>query len=378
VTGPGPSLRRILAVARKEAMHVRRDGRSLALAFLLPMVLMVLFGAALSLDVDRVPLAVLDLDGTAQSGALTARLTGSPYFALARWAGSERDIDEAIDRREALLGLTIPLGFGRDLAGGRAATVAVAADGSDSMTAQFALGYARAIVGAFGAEAAAARAPGRPPGGAEARSRAWYNPGLKSRIFTVSGLIPLIMIIIGGMLTALCIAREWERGTMEQLLATPVRREEILIGKFLPYFAIGIFDLLAAILVAVHGFGVPLRGSPLLLAGLSSLFLAGALGQGLLISSLSRNQLLANQLALLTTFLPAFLLSGFFAPITNMPVVIQAVTYLLPARYAMDIARGIMLKGVGIGALWPQVAALFLYTGVMFFLARAAFKRRID
>jgi ABC-2 type transport system permease protein len=367
------SLRRILAIARKEAMQIRRDGRSLALAFLFPLVLMVLFGSALSLDVDRVPLAVLDRDGTFQSADLIARFTGSPYFTLARRAGSEREIDDAIDRRVALLALMIPAGFGADVLSGRTAQVLAASDGSDAMTAQFALGYARGIAAAWNAEVR----PRSYPSAVDLRARAWYNPGLKSRIFTVSGLIALVMIIVGAILTALCVAREWERGTMEQLLATPVRQGEILAGKFLPYFAIGVFDLVAAILLAMWGFGVPLRGSPLLLASLSSLFLAGALAQGILISSATRNQLMANQLALLTSFLPAFLLSGFFAPIINMPPVIRAITYLLPARYAMEISRGIMLKGVGLETLWPQALALFAYTSLMFLLARRAFARKL-
>ncbi len=363
-----------MAVARKEAYQIRRDPRSLALAFLFPVVLMVLFGAALSLDVDRVPLALLDRDGTAQSRDLAAAFTGSRYFSLAAVVEDEAHLDRAIDRRDALLGLVIPPGFGREVLSRGRPAVQVAADGSDSMTAQFALGYARAVAQRYSAEAM----PAPPIPRVTAEARAWYNASLKSRVFTVSGLLALVMIIIGSMLTALCVAREWERGTMEQLLATPVKREEILLGKVLTYLAIGVFDLLAGILLAVWVFGVPMRGSPLLLTALSSLFLAGALGQGILISSVSRNQLLANQLAFLTTFLPAFLLSGFFAPISNMPAVLQAITYLLPARYSMEICRGIMLKGVGMGALWPQALFLLLYTALMLFLARASFRRTLE
>jgi ABC-2 type transport system permease protein len=249
----------------------------------------------------------------------------------------------------------------------------VVADGSDSLTAQIALGYSRSIIQGY--------IPGRTSRGipppTEARIRVWYNPDLKSSVFTVSGLIALIMIIIGAVLTSLTLAREWERGTMEQLITTPVRTPEILIGKFLPYFAIGLIDLLVGIFLAVIVFNVPLRGSLPLLVLLSALFLAGALGQGLLISAFSRNQLLANQLAILTSFLPAFLLSGFFAPISNMPVVIQALTYIVPARYAMTICRGIMLKGVGLFVLWPQVLFLALYGITITLLTVKVFKRKL-
>ena len=368
------SFRRIRAVAVKEIIQIKRDPGSLALAFLLPVILMVLFGSALSLDLDRVTIAVLDRDRTPQSRELTAAFSGSGYFSVVTEVDREGELDRLLDRRLALMALVINPDFGNNLSSGKPARVQVIADGSDSLTAQIALGYSRALIQGYNPLPTDRTGPSL----TDARIRIWYNPELKSRVFTVSGLIALIMIIIGAVLTSLTLAKEWERGTMEQLITTPVRTSEILIGKFLPYFGIGLLDLLLGIFLAVIVFHVPLKGSLLLLIILSALFLAGALGQGLFISAFARNQLLANQLAIVTSFLPAFLLSGFFAPISNMPVVIQALTFLIPARYAMTICRGIMLKGVGLFVLWPQVLFLLIYSIVITLLTVKVFKRKLS
>jgi ABC-2 type transport system permease protein len=367
------SVRRTMAIAVKEYIHIRRDPRSLALAFLLPVVLMVLFGSALSLDLDRVPFAVLDRDQSVQSRDLAAAFSGSRYFSFTGDIKQEEEIDRLLDHRLVLMILVIHPGFGSDILNRKPAAVQIIVDGSDSLTAQLALGYSRSLVGGY-------RPKGTPQTAfrpIDARIRVWYNPELKSATFTVSGLIALIMIIVGAVLTSLTLAREWERGTMEQLVTTPVRTAEILIGKFLPYFIIGIIDLLLGIILAIAAFDVPLKGSALLLIILSALFLAGALGQGLFISAFARNQLLANQLAIITSFLPAFLLSGFFAPISNMPLPVQAVTYAVPARYAMTICRGIMLKGVGLTVLWPEALFLLIYCTIITFLTLRIFKRKI-
>jgi ABC-2 type transport system permease protein len=366
------SIKRALAMARKETIHIRRDRRSLALAFLLPLILFMLFGYALSFDVDRVPFVDLDRDRTPQSRQIIEAFNGSPYFSLVGAVYTERELDRALDRRDALIGLIMQQGLARDRLTGVPAKVQLLADGSDSVTAQLAIGYAQGIATAQGA----ALIP-QDRGSVDARVRILYNPELKSRIFTVSGLVALIMIIIGAVLTSLTIAREWERGTMEQIIATRVSPGEILLGKFIPYFAIGLLDLAGGITLAVVVFDVPLKGSIVLLMALSALFLAVALGQGLLISTVSRNQLLANQMALLTSFLPAFLLSGFFAPIDNMPAAVRFITYFIPARYAMTICRGIMLKGVGISILWPDALALGAFALILFMLAQKKFVRRI-
>jgi len=366
------SFRRALTMARKESVHIRRDPRSLSLAFLLPLILFILFGYALSFDLDKVPFVVQDMDSTPQSRDIIQTFDGSPYFSLVGSVRTGTEMDAALNRRMALIGLRIPVGFGADILRGEAAPLQILADGSDSVTAQLGVGYAKAIAGGIIFKADEAWTPPL-----DVRMRVLYNPTLKSRIFTVSGLIALIMIIIGAVLTSLTIAREWERGTMEQVIATRVTPGEILMGKFLPYFFIGLLDLALGIVMSVAVFHVPLKGSIFLLLCLSSLFLTVALGQGLLISSLTRNQLLANQLALVTSFLPAFLLSGFFAPIDNMPAVIRGITYLVPARYAMEICRGIMLKGIGLSVLWPDALALTVFVLILFFLAWVKFPRRI-
>lgn len=366
------SITRTLAMARKEMIHIQRDPRSLALAFVLPLVLFILFGYALSFDVDRVPLVVLDRDQTPQSREVIEAFNGSTYFSLIGAVDTEDELNRALDRRDALIGMTLQHGFAADRLSGVPTSVQLVADGSDSVSAQLAIGYAQGIAAGLNAAVSTGN-----KSLVDARVRILYNPELRSRIFTVSGLVALIMIIIGAVLTSLTIAREWERGTMEQIIATRVTPGEILLGKFLPYFAIGLMDLAVGITMAVLVFNVPLHGSLILLMILSSLFLAVALGQGLLISTISRNQLLANQLALLTSFLPAFLLSGFFAPIDNMPAAIRFITYLVPARYAMTICRGIMLKGVGLSILWPDAMALGAFGAVLFLLAQRKFVRRI-
>ncbi len=359
-------------MARKEMIHIRRDPRSLALAFLLPLILFVLFGYALSFDVDRVPFVVYDPDRTPQSREIIRGFDGSPYFSMTGVVESQEEMEAVLDQRKALVGLSFQPGFAADLLSGSPADVQLLADGSDSVTSQLAVGYARAIF-----ERISTRTERTGSGSLDVRVRVLYNPVLKSRIFTVSGLIALIMIIIGAVLTSLTIAREWERGTMEQIIATRVTPGEILLGKFLPYFIIGLLDMALGIVMAVIVFQVPLKGSLVLLMCLSALFLTVALGQGLLISTITRNQLLANQLALVTSFLPAFLLSGFFAPIDNMPAVIRLITYLVPARYAMTICRSVMLKGVGISVLWPDALALTGFALILFAVARKKFPRRI-
>jgi len=209
------------------------------------------------------------------------------------------------------------------------------------------------------------------------RSRIWFNMGLNSRWFIVPGVIAMIIMIIAALLTSICIAREWERGTMEQLISTPVKAPELIIGKFLPYFVIGFIDLFVGVVMARVLFGVPFKGSYLLLVFLSTLFLTGALSQGILISTVARTQLMASQLATLTTFIPTMLLSGFIYPIFNMPQIVQAVTYLIPARYYIIILRGLFLKGNGMDVMWDDALFLFLFALSMFSLAIIKFRKKV-
>jgi ABC-2 type transport system permease protein len=342
--------RRLWAMARKEAIQLRRDRRSLLLAFLLPALLVILFSYAISWDVRDIPLAVADESHSAEGRDLVDAFESSGYFAVQRI--ERREIDRILDRGVAQMVLVIPGDFASDIGARRPPTLQIIVDGGDANTATIALGYARGIVQAFGARLAPASGDPRAP--IEVASRIWYNPELESRNMIVPGLVAVIMMIIAAMLTSLTIAREWERGTLEQLASTPVRRSEIVIGKLLPYLAIGLIDVVVVSLIGVFWFGVPFRGSAALLLALSLAFLAGALGLGMFISALARNQLLATQVAMIATFLPAFLLSGFMYAIEVMPRVLQLVTYLVPARYFLVVTRGVFLKGVGMETLWVQ------------------------
>ena len=356
------NLRRLDAVARKEALHVRRDPRSLLLALGIPMLMLLMFGYALTLDVDHVPFAVWDQSGTPHSRDLLARFTASRYFNFRGAVENYQALEHAIDNGDACLGLVIPPEFARRLDAGRAAPVQAVVDGSDSNTASIILGYTQGITSGFNQDIVLAqvrRATGAAiPPALDLRPRIWFNPDLESRNFIVPGIMAVIMGLIASLLTSLTIAREWERGTMEQLISTPVKPAELILGKLLPYFGIGMLDMVIAVLMTVFLFHVPLRGSVSLLFAVGGVFIVGTLAQGILISTLTRQQLLASQVAMISTFLPAFLLSGFAFAIGNMPVAVQAITYIVPARYFVALVKGIFLRGVGVATLWPD--ALFL------------------
>ncbi len=280
-----------------------------------------------------------------------------------------------LDRGRILIGIVIPVDFAADIGAGRTATVQAIVDGSDANTATIALAYAQAIVSDFSRRAVLAGRVTRPP--LAARSRVWYNEELRSRNMIVPGLIAVIMMIIAAMLTSLTIAREWERGTMEQLAATPVTRLEVVLGKLLPYLVIGLVDVVAIAVLGVLLFGVPFRGDPVLLLILSFFFLVGALGLGMFISAVARSQLLATQMAMIVTFLPAFLLSGFMFAIEVMPKPLQLFTFLVPARYFLVVTRGIFLKGVGIDVLYVQGLLMVLFAAVGLSLAVRVFRKEL-
>lgn len=376
-------LRRITAVGRKEFLHVLRDPRSLALGILMPLIMLFLFGYALTLDVDRVPLAVWDQSNTPQSRELISRFDGSRYFSLRQHAASYQQLEQAVDRRDALIALVIPADFAGRLDAGTQPVLQLILDGSDPNTATIAQGYAEAIVLTWSRQISLAALKRRFPQRAaqpiplEIRPRVWFNSDLVSRNFIFPGLIPVIMMIVAALLTSLSMAREWETGTMEQIVTMPVRKWELIIGKLAPYFCIGVVDLLLSVGVGYYVFSVPLKGSLLLLSGLSLLFLVGALAVGMLISIIAKSQLLASQLALLVTVLPAFLLSGFIFPLENMPAPIQAVSHIVVARYFVTILRGIYLKDVGIETLWPQALFLVGFAALILSVAVLKFKKKL-
>jgi ABC-2 type transport system permease protein len=375
------NLRRTRAVARKEFLHILRDARSLVMALALPLLMILLFGYALTLDVDRIPAMVLDSDHTPESRELISRFQGSRYFSIIGAAADYRSIEQKVNRDECMLGIVVPQDYAEDVLSGRTPQVQMLFDGSDSNTASIGLGYANGIVQAFAAElrARAQNRMGRdtPFVPVESRLRIWYNSQLKSKNYIVPGLIGLILMIIGALLTSLTLAREWEMGTMEQLLSTPLRPAEVALGKMSAYFILGLIDMLLTIIVGVGIFDVPQRGSYIFLVLSGCLFLVGALFWGILISALSRSQLIAYQMAMLTSFLPAFLLSGFVFAIENMPIPVQVVTHIFPTRYFVTMLKGIFLRGVGIEVLYVEVLLLGAYALIVFWAATKRLRQKV-
>jgi len=366
---------RLGAIARKEWIQLRRDTRSMILAFVLPVFLLLFFGYAISWDVNDIPIAVLDQDRSPRSRSLVEAFQASGYFTVSEYLDDASAADQRLVGDDVLGVLWIPPGFARDVTAPGGTRVQLLLDGSDANTATIALNYADAIVARYGARAVLGTRI-KPMIALEART--WYNPNLESRHMIVPGLIAVIMSIIAAMLTALTIAREWERGTMEQLAATPVSRLEVVIGKLLPYLAIGLFDVSLTVAAGMLIFGTPLHGSIPLLAAFTLLFLTGALGLGIFISAAVKSQVLAMQIAMVATYLPAVLLSGFMFDIASMPAVLRAVTFLVPARYYVTVTRGIFLKGVGVEVLWAQAAFMVAFAVLGLALATRAFRKELQ
>ena len=373
-------MRRIKALTKKELIQIIRDPRSLSMAILIPVLLLILFGYALTLDVNNVHMAVWDRDKSQVSFDFIRNFGSSRYFKIIGYYDNYDKISNLIDKNTALMAIVIPEDFSKLIYSDKPAPVQLLVDGSDSSTATIALGYANSIVSRYNTRFVTevfSKTHTEIPVSIDLRSRVWFNEELESKNYIVPGLIAVIIMVIAALLTSLTIAREWERGTMEQLLSTPITTNELIIGKFLPYFVIGLLDLTIAVGMGQFMFHVPFRGNLILLFVMSGLFLSGALMLGMFISSVAKNQLMASQMAMLATFLPGFLLSGFAYPINNMPVAIRVVTYAVPARYFIRILRGIYLKGTGIKVLWPDVLFLLMFTFIMVAFASAKFKRRV-
>jgi ABC-2 type transport system permease protein len=375
------NLRRVRAVARKELLHIRRDPRSLGMAIAIPMLMLLLFGYALTLDVDRVPIAVWDQSGSPESRDLVSRFEGSRYFDVRLRARGYPEIEASIEEGSVLAALVVPRDFTARLAGGRGTSIQFLLDGSDSNTATIALGYAEAAVRGYSRDvavrAAGVSAQGLPRDPLEVRPRVWFNADLESKNYIIPGLIAVIMMVIAALLTSLTVAREWEQGTMEQLISTPVTTRELMLGKLLPYFALGMLDVAIAVGMGEFLFRIPLRGNPVLLFGMAAVFLAGALSLGMVISIVTKSQLLATQMAMVLTFLPSFLLSGFMYAIGSMPQAIQAVSYAIPSRYLVTILKGIYLKGIGLSVLWGEAALLAGFGATIVLLADRKFRKKL-
>jgi ABC-2 type transport system permease protein len=368
-------------MARKEVIQIRRDIRTLIAALIMPVVLLFLFGYALSLDVNDIPTIIEDRDRTLLSRDLVQRLTASGYFSLVRYADRSEEIDAALDRGEALMALVIPEGFAARLRSGAGSSLQVLFDSTNSNTASIAAGYFTGIASTFNVDLVAGRLRRLglqlAPWPLDVRLRIWFNEEMKSRNFIIPGLTAVIMMAVCVLLTALTISREKETGTLEQLVSTPITRGELIVGKLLPYVGLGVIQMALVIGTAVLVFEVPFKGSYFNLALAGLIFLVGTLGWGLFISAVARNQLEASQIVVITAFLPSFLLSGFIYPIENMPVWLQVVTYVVPARYFVEILKGLFLTGAGLDVLWPQMLLLTAYSLIVLGLARRKFQKRL-
>ncbi|MFH1440737.1 MAG: ABC transporter permease [Candidatus Omnitrophota bacterium] len=375
------SLRRIKSVAWKEFVQIKRDPRSLGLALAIPMFMLLIFGYGLSLDIDHVRTVVWNQDASSKvSRDFLLNFKNSKYFNIVGYTDNYRDIGHMIDTGKVLMALIIPKDFSHYLESNKTAPLQLIVDGSDANTATISMNYVRSVVSKYNINLVTdtfAEHGFNPPKTLDARTRVWFNMGLTSTWYIVPGVIAMIIMIISALIVSITIAREWERGTMEQLISTPVKAPELILGKFIPYFVIAFFDLTVGVLMARFLFEVPFRGSYLLLVILSALFLTGALSQGILISVVARTQLMASQLASLTTLIPTVLLSGFIYPIFNMPKALQVVTYLIPAKYYIVILRELFLKGGDLSTMWEQALFLVLFAFVMMFLAIKQFKKKV-
>lgn len=375
------SLRRVRAMIRKEIKHILRDPRSLLMALFEPMLMLLLFGYALTLDVDKIPTMIFDQDHSTRSRELIEKFNSTRFFDVRGYTNDYGHIERLIDRNKILMGLVIPPKYGEHIDAGQNANVQILLDGSDANTASIALGYVASLVRGYSiqirndAQNQHAGFTLRVP--VDARMRIWYNSTLESKNYVVPGLIAVMLMLISALLTSLTIAREWEMGTMEPLMSTPLRPAEIVLGKMAAYFVVGAIDTVIAVVVGVFVFGVPFRGSVVLLAVTSCVFLFGALCWGILLSAMTKQQLLAYQMGIITSFLPSFLLSGFLYATENMPPAIQAITHVVPARYFVTILKGIFLRGVGLEVVGVDFLFLILFSGLVFIAATLKLRQKL-
>lgn len=372
---------RSFAIFRKELIVVWRDRRTLALTLFMPVLLLLLYGYGISSDIREIPMVVFDLDRSAQSRAFLRDFTGSDFFHVERYVGRFADIDREIDSGRAKVGVVIPEDFREKLARGETADVYIAVDGSEPNTANAAISYVSTIVSSFSEQVVLRRIQGKIALGVvqpiDLRPRVWYNPDLKSINFIVPGLVAIILMMTSALLTSGTIARERELGTMEPLIASPIKSSELMFGKLAAYTLISFADIALVLIVGTLWFKVPFRGSVLLLVVMATVFLMSSLGWGLLISARAKTQQSATLVAFLSTMIPGLLLSGFLFPISSMPRPVQFVTYLIPARYFLVIVRSIFLKGVGIGELWREAIPMAVLGAVLFLFSIRSFRKQM-
>jgi ABC-2 type transport system permease protein len=372
---------RLLTLIRKEFRQVLRDPSSIALAIVLPVVMILLFGYGLSLDIKHVPVAVVLDDTGPEAMELARAFQGSTYFE-AKLTPTYAEAERMVRDHEVDGVVRIAHDFGRQLMAGRAADVQVAVNAVDANRGRIMLGYAQGVVGQWQLKRAERSGVARVvavggTGQAVLTARTWFNPEGESRYFLVPGLLVLVMTLIGALMTALVMAREWERGTLESLFVTPARADEILLGKTVPYFLLGMIGLTLCLLASRLLFGVPFRGSVVILVGVSSLYLVVSLGIGLLISSATKSQFVASQMALVATFMPAFMLSGFIYDLRNVPAVVQWVSVIVPARYYVALLQTLFMAGNVWSVIVPNTLVLAVMAAGLMLLARAATRKRL-
>jgi ABC-2 type transport system permease protein len=376
------SWQRILAMTRKEVIQIRRDPRSLLVIIAMPIIQLFVFGYGVNLDAKHIPLCVYDRDGSQTSQDLLKHFQATDYFDIVRVSDNYDDIVRQIDYGVCRMAIVVPPQFSEKLRTSGQVSVQALVDASDGNTASIGMGYAQGIVQGYSPQVQMdwlqeKGLVGAPPS-VTFQPRTWFNEDLESMANIVPGVVAMVMAVVGAFLTSLTIAREWERGTMEQLISTPVGRLEIQIGKLVPYFVIGMVDTAVCAAMAVWWFEVPFRGRWTVLFGCSMLFLLVVLSLGYFISVTAKSQLGASQMALLATFLPTFLLSGFIFPIEQMPVAVQWITRVLPARYYVSILRNVFLKGTETKVMAGHLAALAIIALVLITLSVRAFHKRID
>lgn len=376
------NFRRLIAVARKETLHLVRDWRSLTLALAIPLILILLYGYALTLDLRLVPTVVWDQSRSPESRELLSLFQSSPYFSIKDYKDDYRALQRELDRGNAMVALVIPGNFAAKVQANKPVKIQIIGDGSDANTSRLAMGYAANIGTIYALKVTSEQMQFKGQGELEQPieliQRAWYNPGLRSQNVLIPGIIALVMIVVAALLTSTTVAREWETGTMEQLISTPLRGPGLIFGKVMPYFCIGMIDVAVAVLMGKWIFDVPIVGNAGLLFALSALFLTGALFFGMTLSIKLKSQVLANQLAIIAGFLPTLILSGFVFAFENMPLPLQFLTYIVPARYFISILRGIYLKGIGLEILWLDALFLAMYAMLMIFLANRNFSFKLE
>lgn len=377
------SFDRIRHIIKKELIQIRRDPRMMKLIIISPIMQLIIFGYAITSEVRNVSTAILDMDNTLQSREFVDRFAANPrYFDISYRLTSPAEIDFLLDSGKAQLVVWIPKEFGADIARNRNAEVSVLLDAVDSSTASTIASYVNAITAGYSEKVILSEIE-RKGGGTiqplriEPRVRAWYNPELKSVNFLVPGVLAMILMLVTMLLTSLAVVREREVGTLEQIIVTPIRSIELMIGKMIPFAMVGYINIIMIVAAAALWFKVPIRGSLVLLFGLSAFFLLANLAMGLLVSTVSKTQ---QQAMMLSFFImqPSILLSGFIFPINNMPAAIQYLTYLIPLRYYLEIVRGIFLRGVGPAALWPQAASLLLLGGLLMIASALRFTKKVE